>query len=274
MKLNSKASCVIAIFVILFLMIYQVGSIHVYAMDFSDNYQIGQVYSEAIISMTEQGILAGFPDNSFRPHETLTREQAAKIVVYLVIGEETASTLTCNYTPYSDVEISRWSAPYITWCSTQGILNGYGDGTFGPADKLTGIQFAKMLLCAFHGESGGRYIGSSWAEAVCEDGEQFGLFIGDEAMCSHMPLQRQQAALMAYNTIHEPHEESYQNQDSTEESYQNQDSIQEQEDSNNIIDDYPDDSESPITDFDQVVQNQDDYSWFSDSNEGEPDDNF
>ncbi len=177
------------------------------AISFTDNSRISTKYFEAVIYMTEKSILTGYPDGSFQPQGTLTREQAAKIVTYLVLGPEEAEQLVCNEAPYVDVETWRWSAPYIAWCNEFGILNGYGDGRFGPTDNLTGEQFAKMLLCSFNGDAKGRYTGPGWAERVKEDGVRFSLFYGDSTMCSNEPLQRQQAALMAMNAEKKPDEE-------------------------------------------------------------------
>nr|MCR4577402.1 S-layer homology domain-containing protein [Clostridiales bacterium] len=157
-----------------------------------------------VVAMTDNDILAGFPDGSFRPQGTLTREQAAKIVVYMLLGAEQAESLTCGEAPYTDVKATRWSAPYIAWCSDEAILHGYGNGVFGPEDTLTGMQFAKMLMCAFNESSKSRYTGSKWAESVQEDGTRLGLFKGDAGMCSHGQLQRQQAALMAFNAEQMP----------------------------------------------------------------------
>ncbi len=169
------------------------------AAAFTDDAQIGAVYTEAIAAMTEKNILSGYPDGSFQPLGTLTREQAAKIIAYAVLGAQASEKLTSEKAPFDDVAAKRWSAPYIAWCVDKGILNGYGNGAFGPEDQLTGMQFAKMLLCAFRGEGNGRYTGAGWADAVQTDGQELGLFEGDETMCSHDPLQRQQAALMAYH---------------------------------------------------------------------------
>ncbi len=203
--INKSKHRVYYVFSILAIVILTLGisTGHVFASGFNDDAQIGMAYSEAVATMTEKGVLAGFPDGSFRPQGTLTREQAAKIVAYILLGSEKADGLSCSTKPFIDVEVTRWSAPYIAWCCDRGILNGYGNGLFGPSDELTGVQFAKMLLCAFFGDAGGRYTGAGWADSVEEDGYQHGLFTGDFNMCSNLPLQRQQAALMVYNAEHE-----------------------------------------------------------------------
>ena len=168
---------------------------------FTDSRTIGAAYQAAVDYMSQAGILEGFEDGSFRPTEGLTREQAAKMVAMLVLGSEQAEKLHCDAAPFQDVSASRWSAPYIAYCVENHIISGYGDGTFGPQDPLTGYQFAKMLLCAFGYGKAEDYEGSAWASAVAADAKAIGLFSGDETMASQEYLTRQQAALCGYNAV-------------------------------------------------------------------------
>ena len=172
------------------------------AAAFTDDEDIGEGYSEAVAAMAERGVLEGFEDGSFRPEESLTREQGAKIIAYLCLGEEAAEALVCNKAPFDDVAADRWSAPYIAWCVEKGIINGYGNGCFGPTDALTGDHYAKMLLCALGlgREDKTAYTGPDWFKAVREDAEAAGLYDGDPAMASAKPLNRGQAALLSWNS--------------------------------------------------------------------------
>ncbi len=170
------------------------------AAEFDDAALIGSPYREAVEKMTERGVLNGFPDGTFQPGGTLTREQGAKITAYMVLGGGVQS-LTAQRAPFDDVERSRWSAPYVAWCVARDILHGYGDGRFGPDDTLTGDQFAKMLLCAMGLARQDHYVGygAGWADAVRTDGEARGLYAGDVGLMTEEPITREQAALMAYN---------------------------------------------------------------------------
>ena len=85
------------------------------AADFSDGADIKQPYQAATAQMTERGVINGFPDGTFRPDGTLTREQGAKMVAYLVLGSK-VNDLKCSKAPFIDVAASRWSAPCIAWC--------------------------------------------------------------------------------------------------------------------------------------------------------------
>ena len=173
-----------------------------FAADFTDSDSIGGPYREAVAEMTARGVLAGFPDGAFHPDETLTREQGAKIVTYIILGNQ-VDTLRCDKAPFDDVAANRWSAPCIAWCVEREILLGYGDGRYGPEDKLTGDQFAKMLLCALGLARDGNYVdlGSAWYSAVREDGNGVKLYDGDAGMMTDRPIMRQQAALLAWNAV-------------------------------------------------------------------------
>ena len=169
---------------------------------FTDDAAIAQPYRSATAQMTGRGVINGFPDGSFRPLGTLTREQGAKMASRMVLGGKVDS-LRCDAAPFADVAADRWSAPCIAWCVEHEILLGYGDGRFGPEDLLTGDQYAKMLLCALELARAGNYagLGAAWSAAVREDGAAISLYRGDPAMATDLPINRQQAALMTSNAL-------------------------------------------------------------------------
>ena len=56
-----------------------------FAVEFTDAAGIGTPYRTAVDSMADKGILNGFPDGSFLPDGTLTREQGAKMLLCCLI---------------------------------------------------------------------------------------------------------------------------------------------------------------------------------------------
>ena len=136
-------------------------------------------YTEAVEVLSAIKVLEGFEDGSFKPDQILTREQAAKIIAYAMLGKTAADALTTGTAPFSDVAATRWSAGYITFCVNQGIINGYGDGRFGPADTLTGFQFAKMLLTALGYGKNDEFVGSNWTIEVAKLAIPLGIFEGN-----------------------------------------------------------------------------------------------
>lgn len=105
-------------------------------------------YTEAVEVMTNLGVIDGMDDGNFNPTGTFTREQAAKILAYMLLGPKNADAFSTYRAPFTDVAADRWSAGYIAYCASEGIIGGYGDGRFGPEDALTSYQWAKMLLVA------------------------------------------------------------------------------------------------------------------------------
>ena len=172
------------------------------AADFTDAAAIAPAYRNAVDEMTARGVLAGFPDGSFEPGETLTREQGAKIVACLCLGKSEAEKLRCEKASFDDVAADRWSAPCIAWCVEQSILNGYGNGKYGPGDTLTCDQYAKMLLCALGiAKNAGSYTGKDWYHAVRLDAKAAGLYSGDASTEASNPITRAQAALLSRNAV-------------------------------------------------------------------------
>ena len=166
--------------------------------DFTDASEIKNV--EAVDVMVALGILEGGDKGDFQPNSILTREQAAKIICYLLLGTENAEKLTTNSTVFNDVAANRWSAPYISYCVNMGILAGDGAGHFFPEGKLTGAAFAKMLLVAL-GYNADRedYVGSNWMINVSADAIAAG--IAPSGLVLSADLSRQDAAQMAFDTL-------------------------------------------------------------------------
>ncbi len=100
--------------------------------------------NEAVTVLSGLGILDGFEDGTFKPEESITRAQMAKVICRgLGYGEIGASE-----TPFTDVSAEHWAAGYINTAYSLKIINGNGDGTFSPEDPVTYEQALKMIVCA------------------------------------------------------------------------------------------------------------------------------
>lgn len=168
---------------------------------YTDAASVGAAYAEAVDVMTGLGIVNGTTATTLDPTGSYTREQAAKVVAYIALGKTTADALACSAAPFTDVAASRWSAGYIQYAVSQGIINGMGDGTFNPTGALTGYQFAKMLLCALGYGKASEYTGAGWEIAVAKDALGLKIFKGDTTAATNSVISRQQAMLMAFNAM-------------------------------------------------------------------------
>ena len=158
-------------------------------------------YTEAVDVLTGIGVLEGMTSTTFEPQGDLTREQAAKVITYLAVGSTAAEAMKAVAAPFDDVAANRWSAGYIAYCVNEGIINGRGDGTFAPTDKVTGLEFAKMLLCLIGYGANNEFTGDKWAVEVAKIALQNDIFVGNLAGASNDPATREEAALYAFNAL-------------------------------------------------------------------------
>ena len=170
------------------------------AKDFTDDSSI--TYKEAVDVISALGVVDGYSGGDFRPDDVLTRGAAAKIICNLILGPTTASALSAGTAPFKDVPVTNTFAGYITFCSQQGIINGYADGTFRPQGTLSGNAFMKMLLGAL-GYDGSieNYTGPNWQVSVIKRASGIGLDDGNDEFLGSKAVTRQEAALYAFNML-------------------------------------------------------------------------
>lgn len=179
-------------------MVVGVLAVSASAATYPDDAQIQ--YKEAVEVLSLIGVIQGDDDGNFKPNATLTREQAAKIITYIV-NNKGAEALP-KTAAFSDVPAGYWSAGYIAYCVSQGIIAGQGDGTFGRTGTLTGAAWAKMLLCAlgYNAESEG-YVGANWSVNVASKAEELGLTAGINGLNYDAAVTREEACQMAFNAL-------------------------------------------------------------------------
>ena len=112
-----------------------------------------------------------------------------------------ADALSTSNDPFTDVPASHWAAGYIAYCAQRGIINGMGDGTFAPDSPVTGLQFAKMLLCALGYNANDEYVSDDWSIKVSKDALTLELFKSNLGGATNTPATREECALYAFNIL-------------------------------------------------------------------------
>ena len=170
------------------------------ATEFKDLTDVDSIeHKEAVELFNKIGIITGYEDGSFGPEKTITREQAAKIIAIMALGNDAASKLGVEKAPFPDVPATSQFAGYIGYCVSAGIIDGYRDGTFKPKGTLTGYQFAKMLLGVIGYGVNDEYVGNNWALNVARDGASIGLF--KDATVTAGLIDRDNATQVAFNAL-------------------------------------------------------------------------
>jgi len=109
----------------------------------------GDIYAMEIEEAVSMGFVAGFfEDNTFRPRESLTREQLVSMVLESLNQLPDADLdieTNVSSNPYPDVQASRWSAAKIAFARDNNIVSGYQDGRFRPNQQVTRAEMMAVL---------------------------------------------------------------------------------------------------------------------------------
>ncbi|MBQ7875957.1 MAG: S-layer homology domain-containing protein [Clostridia bacterium] len=170
------------------------------ALAFHDYPDVRDEYVHVTDLLYDLEIIEGDDEGNFNPDSTLTRAEAAAIMVRL-LGKD-ARYVRPGEIVFSDVDSKHWAAGYIERAKEDGIVNGMDDGSFNPEGEVTYHQFVKMLVCvlgyepvalANGGWNGGGYL---YAGSRIVTGITHG--IGGKA---NDVITRMTAARMVYNAL-------------------------------------------------------------------------
>ena len=158
---------------------------------------------EAVDVLSAVGVFEG-SDGKFDPKANLTREQAAKLVAYLQLGQKSADALVGG-NKFTDVAANRWSAGYVDYCATTGVVAGVGNGQFNPTGSLTALQFGKMLLvCLGYDADSEGLTGADWQINTSKLMTSAKLLKGLDSVKATEVITREQAAQMMLNALKAP----------------------------------------------------------------------
>lgn len=110
---------------------------------FSD-VQLDNPFFQQIERLAHRGIINGYPDGSFHPNGSVTRQQAAKF-----ISNAKGYSETYESSSFNDVGPDNPFFQQIERLAHRNIVGGYSNGSFRPGNDLTRGQAAKVTGGAF-----------------------------------------------------------------------------------------------------------------------------
>jgi len=93
-----------------------------------------------IQALSAKGVIAGFPDGTFKPNDIVTRAQFAAI-----INKAFAPGAKRAAIDFNDVRTSYWGYQAIRTASRSGFLSGYPNNTFKPEQRIPRVQVLVSL---------------------------------------------------------------------------------------------------------------------------------
>ena len=101
----------------------------------------GNWAQSCIVSLTQQGIISGYPDGTFRPSSPVTRSEFASMV-----GKAFPNVARSrNAVQFVDVASNYWAYSAITTATQTGFLSGYPGNVFNPAQNIPRAQVLVAL---------------------------------------------------------------------------------------------------------------------------------
>jgi hypothetical protein len=98
-----------------------------------------------IRGLAEKGILAGYPDGTYRPDNTMTRAEFAAVLNKAFPELQP----TRPGTTFRDVRSNYWASQVIQRAYRSGFMAGFPNGTFGPQQNLVRIQALTSFMNGF-----------------------------------------------------------------------------------------------------------------------------
>jgi hypothetical protein len=133
----------------------QLGS-PAYTKNFSD-VAAGYWADNEIQAVVDATIVFGYEDNTYRPEDTVTRDQMAVYMARGMAGGD-ANVTAPEIIAFNDVvpagTLGHWAFNYINYCAYNNVVNGYTATTYAPTDAVSRDQMAVFVYRGFVAPTG------------------------------------------------------------------------------------------------------------------------
>jgi hypothetical protein len=87
--------------------------------------------------------ISGYPDGTFKPKNSITREEVACILAKVFGIDKSQSNVLSKFSDYS--QVSEWAKEYLAAMVENGYINGYKDKTLRPKNYITKAEALTIL---------------------------------------------------------------------------------------------------------------------------------
>lgn len=161
----------------------------------------GENCEGAVKVLSALGVVNGYEDGTYRPDTIVSRAEMAKLVITALGMESYATAKTSSYT---DMANAQWAVPVVEYATNLGIINGYGNGKFGPSDEVTYEQVATMIVRALGYTTDCNEMNGTYPAIYIQKATALGIFDDVEGNQYGTGANRGDVAIMLYNAIDLP----------------------------------------------------------------------
>jgi len=101
----------------------------------------GDWYAAVVSSAAKAGLVEGYGDGTFRPNNTVTREEVAAMLVRVMDASPAEHRLAFK----DSAKVSLWAKNSVAEAVARGLIKGYPDGTFRPKNTASRAETAVMV---------------------------------------------------------------------------------------------------------------------------------
>jgi len=103
-------------------------------------------YMSAVAWAAENGIVAGYGDGKFGPHDIITREQLAAMIFRYSTWKGHDTSARADLSKFIDApQVSYWALDAMKWANAKGLVNGRSDTEIIPLGTATRAELAAIL---------------------------------------------------------------------------------------------------------------------------------
>ena len=107
----------------------------------------GEWYQTAIAWAEQNKVVGGYGDGTFRPNDTVTREEFAQMMYNYTVFKKLDTSATADLTKFPDGEnVGDWAKTAMEWANGNELINGHDDGTLDPQGVAIRAQAASILM--------------------------------------------------------------------------------------------------------------------------------
>ena len=160
----------------------------------------GEKCEGAVNVLDALGVVDGYEDGTYRPDQTVTRAEMAKLIITALGVADYASATNSSY---SDMALAQWAIPYVEYATNLNIVEGVGGGRFSPGNPVTYEQAATMIVRALGFTDECNEMNGTWPAIYVQKATALGLF-NNVSNGGSTGANRGDIAVMLYNALTVP----------------------------------------------------------------------
>lgn len=105
----------------------------------------GHWAQSAIAYCVSTGLFSGLNNTTFAPDQPMTRAMFITVIGRLYQELSGNAVIASGANEFTDVQSGSYYIQFLDWAYDNNIIEGYGDGRFGPNDNITRAQMAQII---------------------------------------------------------------------------------------------------------------------------------